>query len=289
MRIGPWLLKAAAIWIALLLGTMLGAGVAGLAGGPATSPTAPDGPLSAGGAFLAVAGMHALVLALIAAQTRSGGWTLMLVLFATLFGAQTVLMQIETLFFSAHVRIPPDLLARIVASAAISTAIGAGVAAWLFRAEPGAPTRIDGLHWRLAVLAGAYLGLYFAAGYLIAWQFPALRSYYGDGFQIALWPLIALQLLRGLIWAGLAVLLARHLSGSRPMRALTLALAFAVFGAAQLLYPNAWMPWPVRLPHLVEIGLANALFGAVAALVLWPRAASGPVRDARPDALPFPS
>jgi hypothetical protein len=65
-----------------------------------------------------------------------------------------------------------------------------------------------------------------------------------------------------------------------------------VLVAAPLLYPNPYMPWPVRRMHLLEVGLSNALFGAFAGWTLGPRARrrTPPVRAARPaPAAPSPT
>jgi hypothetical protein len=269
VRPATWLLKATMLWIALLIGSILGAAVTGLATmEPGPGSRTPDGPLSSGVAFLLVTALQAALLALIAAHARRGGGWLAIVLFVVLFGAQTALMQVEAVFFSDHVAMPLALIPRILASAALAAAIAAVAAALLFRPPSAPPTAIRGLAWRIPLLALVYAALYFAAGYLIAWQYPDLREFYGEGVAIDLGALTLMQCLRGLAWAALALLLVRHLIGPVRLRAVTVALAFAVFAAAQLLHPNPWMPWSVRLPHLVEVALANALFGCIAVVVL---------------------
>ncbi len=265
-QFGMWCLKAAAVWIALLAGTILGGMIGGGLG--IAPPAHPDGPLSSGAAFLVVAALHALVLAGLAAWSRLVGVRLGLFLFVVMFAAQAVLMQIETLFFAAHVGLPPELIPRILLRAGFTAALAAAVAALLFRSAPTAPTAIDGLVWRLPAVAVVYVSLYFGAGYCIAWQFPALRAYYAEGADIALLPLIVVQLGRGLLWAALAWLLVRNLHGRLAVRAALAALAFCVFGVAQLLYPNPFMPWAVRWPHLLEVGVANTLFGLIASALL---------------------
>lgn len=47
---------------------------------------------------------------------------------------------------------------------------------------------------------------------------------------------------RGALWALLALLIVRNLKGTLPMRATITALALAVLGVAQLLYPDSYMP-----------------------------------------------
>lgn len=272
VRVGRWTLKATAVWIALMVGSIVGSMVGVMPGGESgAGPTPMDGPLSAGAAFLVVTALYAAVLAGMAFQARIHGPSLALFLFVVLFGAQSVLMQIETVFFNAHVAVPMALIPRIVAMAAITAVFGAAAATLTFRPVPALPPKPDGLAWRIPAVAAVYVCVYFGAGYLLAWQSPELRAFYGDGADIELGPLAAVQVVRGILWALLAWLMVRNLTGALITRATIVALAFSVLGAAQLLYPNPYMPWAVRLPHLIEVGLSNALFGAIAVVLLLPR------------------
>lgn len=272
VRMGRWTLKATAVWIALVVGSIVGSKVGGMPGGEPGAVSVPmDGPLSPGAAFLAVTALYAAVLAGMAARARIRGISLALFLFVVLFGAQAVLMQIETVFFSAQVAVPTELIPRMVAAAGVTAIFGAAAAALTFRPVPALPPMPDGLIWRIPAVAVVYVCVYFGAGYLLAWQSSELRAFYGGGADIELGPLAALQVVRGILWALLAWLMVRNLTGALVARATMVALAFSVFGAAQLLYPNPYMPWAVRLPHLIEIGLSNALFGAVAVVLLLSR------------------
>jgi len=80
--------------------------------------------------------------------------------------------------------------------------------------------------------------------------------------------LALLQLGRGAVWTALAAVLAATMRGRTLTVAALVGAAFAVLMAAPLLYPGALIPWPVRQVHLVELGLANFVFGGLAVLIL---------------------
>jgi len=126
--------------------------------------------------------------------------------------------------------------------------------------------------WKLAVIALAYLILYFTFGYFIAWQNPAVREYYGGTdpgsffaqMSIVLrdtpW-LVPFQILRAMLWIVVALPVIRMMKGSWPETALVIALLFSVVMNSQLLLPNPYMPDAVRMAHLIETASSNFIFG----------------------------
>src|SRR5439155_11369131 len=100
--------------------------------------------------------------------------------------------------------------------------------------------------WRMAIIAVVYVVLYFTFGYFIAWQDPAVRAYYrgtdeGHFFvhmksvvRETPW-LIPFQLLRGMLWALIALAVVRMMKGTRMEAALAVALLFSVVMNSQLL------------------------------------------------------
>jgi hypothetical protein len=126
--------------------------------------------------------------------------------------------------------------------------------------------------WKLAVIAVAYVILYFTFGYFIAWKNPAVREYYGGsdpgGFLAQMgtvvrdtpW-LIPFQILRALCWTLLALPVVRSLKGQWQETALSIGFLFAVLMSTPLLIPNPYMPEPVRMAHLVETASSNFIFG----------------------------
>jgi hypothetical protein len=280
VRIAMWMLKAGAVWLALLAGMVVGGMITG---STAALARAPDGPLTSEAAFLAVNGVHAVLLAALAAQARIRGVALALFLFTILFGVQTFLMQIETVFFNESFGFSWDAIAQGVAANTIGAALGAATAALVFRPAPAEAPASPGLIWRLPVVAAAYVCFYYAAGIVFVTGNEAARAFYNEftGFSVAWLP--AFQVARGLIWGFLALLIVRNLKGPLALRAALTALAFSLFAATQLLYPNPVMPWPVRFVHLMEMITSNAAFGALAAVVLgarWPVSWMKPTRRA---------
>ncbi|MEQ1762842.1 MAG: hypothetical protein ABL984_06795, partial [Pyrinomonadaceae bacterium] len=126
--------------------------------------------------------------------------------------------------------------------------------------------------WKLAVIAIVYVMLYFTFGYYIAWQYPAVREYYGGidegnfftnmAATVRNMPwLVPFQILRAMLWTAFALPVIRMMKGSRLETALAVALLFCVVMNTQLLLPNPYMPEAVRIAHLIETASSNFIFG----------------------------
>jgi hypothetical protein len=259
-----WLAKAAAVWLALMAGTIVGGMLIPM---PPTTGAA-DGPLTLGIAILLVNALFALLFAALASRMPGALWRRAGALFLLLFGTETLLSTIESVYFAEYLHLPDGLLAGVAGINAVKSASAALVAGLLWRPAGPPPPMPIGLVWKLPAIALAYVVFYFGAGELIAWQSAAVRTYYGDGLEIDRTSLALFQVGRGLIWAGLALVAACTLRG--PTRAISVLIgaAFAIFMAAPLLYPNELMPWSVRSVHLLEISSSNLLFGALAMIIL---------------------
>ena len=277
-----WAAKTAAIWVVTIIAAIVGNALFPLP----MEAAAGDGPLTAGQAFLLVNGLTALVLSALAAALTGPAWARAALLFALLFMLETLLSQIESWFFAQWLALPAGMLPAMTAAGAIKAMAAAGAAALLWRPRQGSARRLSGLAWKLPLVVVAYILLYFAAGQFIAWQSEAVRAYYGDGLGIDTGRLVLLQAGRGAIWALLAALAAWRLGGPPLGRALLAGTAFSVLMAAPLLFPNPFMPWPVRSVHLVEIGVSNFLFGLLAVSLLC---AGGLDRKIRKDAAAAPA
>ncbi len=84
--------------------------------------------------------------------------------------------------------------------------------------------------------------------------------------------LIPFQILRAMLWTGIAIPVIRMMRGRWPETALTIGLLFGVVMNAQLLLPNPYMPEAVRTAHLLETASSNLIFGLfVGWLLLRPR------------------
>jgi hypothetical protein len=259
------LLKAAALWAVLVIGQALG-GALFYRGAAAV---ASDGPLDAGQALLVVNAIEAVVLVLLAAFMRLRGWRLGLTLAVVLFGVETFQVSIEAVVFNASVGLSGTLLYSDAASGLLHAALAGAAAAVMWRGPGEAPLKLRGLVWKAPLIAVIYIVCYFIAGIQIAMRFAAVRAFYADRIgHIDFGFLVGLQFFRGLIWCGLVWLMARGLS--RPARRAALLAGLALTGLMDplLLYPNPIMPWPMRVAHLIEIGVSNTVFGVIAALIL---------------------
>jgi len=235
--------------------------------------------------LLTVCLLNTIVLAHVILRSRWGGWKLIAAVCFVFYGAMTFMSQIESAVFITT--LPPGLLPRIFLMGVLISAPFSMVAvlilgkkrADLASAEPN--TRLvmppGDWAWKVAVLAAAYVLLYFTFGYFIAWQNPTLREYYGGvdegGFLVHMGTVVRdtpwmfpFQVLRGLFWIAIALPLVRMMRGGWQETAVAVGLVFAVLMTGQLLLPNPYMPDTVRMTHLVETASSNFLFGL---LVGW--------------------
>ena len=133
--------------------------------------------------------------------------------------------------------------------------------------------------WKLAVIAIAYVILYFTFGYFIAWRDPAVREYYGGTDEgnffsnmaatVTNMPwLVPFQIFRAMLWTALALPVVRMMRGNWSETALAIGLLFAVVMNTQLLLPNPYMPEAVRITHLIETASSNFIFGVLVGTLL---------------------
>ena len=198
--------------------------------------------------------------------------------------------QIESAVFIT--RLPSGMLPRLFLMGVLIAAPFSVLAVLVLGKRKADPTSIE--HntrlvmstgewaWKLAVIALAYVILYFTFGYFIAWQNPAVREYYGGidegdflahmGTVLGNTPwLIPFQLLRAMLWTAIALPVIRMMKGQWPETALAIGLLFAVVMNAQLLLPNPYMPEGVRMTHLVETASSNLIFGLLVGWLLTQR------------------
>jgi hypothetical protein len=261
-------LKFAGVWLALIIGQMAGGMIGQMLTHAAPPAMKPDGPLSLTAAIVVAAGLFAVVLSAMAPAMQWSFWGRFAALFGLLYGLESLLSLIEAIYFNAYVHMTDALLWMMAVGNAVKAVLAALVCALLWRGESQPAERFSGLAWKIPVIIPLYIVFYFGAGALIAWQSADVRAYYAQGFHIDQGQLALLQVGRGLIWALLALLSVASLTGGTWKRAVLTGLAFSVFMAATLLYPNPLMPWSVRHVHLVEVGVSNFLFGILAALIL---------------------
>jgi len=213
-------------------------------------------------------------------RSRWTGWRLAAAVCFVFYGVTTFMPQIESAVFLT--RLPPGMLPRLFLMGALIAAPFSVLAVLILgkrKAETVDPEPNSRLvmpasewAWKLAVIAVAYVILYFTFGYFIAWRNPAVREYYGGidpgsfvaqmGTVLRNTPwLVPFQILRSMFWVALALPVIRMMKGQWPETALAIGLLFSVVMNAQLLLPNPYMPEPVRMAHLVETASSNLLFG----------------------------
>lgn len=160
-----------------------------------------------------------------------------------------------------------SLYAGAVVGGLAAGLLAAGVCGKL-RGGPAAALRAVPLRAGRAVAGTlAYVLVYFVAG-MLAW--PFLRAYYETRPMPPVGTVLALQIVRGGLLVLLVWWMSRHEPAGRRAAALDAGLALSVIGGiAPLVIPgNPYLPDSIRLVHLVEVGVSNFVFGAVAALLL---------------------
>jgi hypothetical protein len=255
--------KGALLFLTLLVGQTIG----GLIFFRDLAAFPKDGPVGAGEALLIASLIDTVILALLASGARSRGWRLGGTLAILLFGVQIAQPLVETLIFNNDVHMPASIFVATALCGLVRDMIAAGGIALLWRGTSEPAPHISRLGWKVPAIGALYVLCYFTAGQFIAWQSPYVRAYYAHVRPID-FSLVILQFGRGVGWAALAWLLYRNAQG-RPWRiALLCGLALSGLMIPLLLFPNPYMPWPVRAVHMVEVGVSNLLFGVLAIWLL---------------------
>jgi hypothetical protein len=245
--------------------------------------------------LILVCALEAAVLSYLVLRSRWFGWRLVLAITVIFYGVATFMGQIESAVFLTH--LPSGMLPRLFLMGALVAMPSSALAVVLLGKRKGGRGKRDlesrrstarlvmpanDWAWRLAVIAVAYVILYFTFGYFIAWRNPAVREYYGGGDPGSFFAqmgnvvrdtpwLIPFQILRSMCWAAIALPIVRMLKGDWRETALALAVTFSVLMNAQLLLPNPFMPEPVRVAHLVETASSNFIFGLILGWLLTER------------------
>jgi len=256
---------------------------------PPTTAPASDEAAAIFAALLTLCILNSSVIAYVLIRSRWTGVKLIITLAWVLFGVITLMSQIETFVFIRT--LPPGFLPRLVLAGAVFSAIFSALAVILFGKLRSKDTEVK-THWwtqlsarewivRLAIIAVAYVILYFTFGYYIAWRNPALVAYYGGsnsgGFLDQMLRVVRdtpwlplLQVGRALLWTALAIPVIRLMKGRWWEAGLAVALLFSVVMNTQLLLPNPFMPTTVRMSHMLETATSNFLFGWIVVWLLRP-------------------
>ena len=235
------------------------------------------------GALLGMCTLHSAVITYLVERSRWRGWRLAAMICLLYYGVVTFLTQIETLVFLDYFTgiVPSEMVPRFFLEGAITAILFAPLAVivmgkWKVHAEEHATVRSMSMTppqwtWRLLAASAAYVVVYVLFGALVFQPLAgaAFREYYTELPPGEL--ILPLQLGRGLVWAGLAVMVIRIMGGRRRETGLMAALLFSVLMAANLLPPNPYMPANIRLAHFVEVFTSNFAYGWIAVGLLWKR------------------
>jgi len=122
--------------------------------------------------------------------------------------------------------------------------------------------------WKITATVLLYFILYIAAGMTLATVYPELLAFY-EGKIPSFELIFKTQLLRGLIFAGVALLVLRTTDLAQIKAALLIGVIFSILGGiAPLIPPNELMPLHIRLAHGFEVGISNLIYGILAAYLL---------------------
>jgi len=256
----------------------------------------PEESRQAGRALVLVSFVSALLLSVLILRSGWSGLRLVGALIVIVFGIETFMTQIETLYFNSAVQMETVAVLGIVAAGGVRALVFAPLAVFIFGkmrnperpAETNSQMARTGWGKRIASLAVIYVVVYFVFGYFVAWQWEEVRLFYSGTAEIKpflshFWDLfvkedpliVPFQIVRGALWATLAFVIAGMMKSPQWEVALAVAFAFAVLVALPIgVFPNPYMPPEVRQAHFVELSTSMLLFGAIAGWALHQKGSS---------------
>ena len=281
-----WVLRFILLYVLFIMLFVIGS--IPVAGVMPDSARSEPGLVSATSGLFIIALVNLLVIAALILTSRWGGWNLAISLALAYYGAVTLLMHIETWYFLSSITVGPELLPRLFLMGVPTAFVFVPVAVWVLgkrrSIEETSPNRalvmpIQQWIWKIAIIAIAYLVLYWGAGYFIAWQNPELRAFYGrPGEALPFFThtantlrdepmLLPLQIVRALLWVLCALPIIRGSRVSSWWTALLVGLLFSAPQNVGHILPNPLMPLAsVRLSHMIETAFSTFLFGTI---VVW--------------------
>jgi hypothetical protein len=293
-QISNLVVRLALVCTAMLIAYVLGTIVIGQinANELGASALSPQETTQAGKALLLVSVVSALVLSFLILRSRWHGLKLVGATFVVHFGVETLMTQVETLYFNSAVQMGPFMLGGIIAAGAVRALVFAPLAV-LILGKMGRPARrptkggtAAAARWdtRFVALSLLYVAVYFTFGYFVAWQWEETRLYYTGTTAIKpffthFWELftqedpaiVPFQVLRGALWTLLSAVIAQMMMGAKRWHvSLAVALTFVVLVALPLgVFPNPYMPPVVARSHFVELASSMLLFGTIAGWTMY--------------------
>ena len=220
--------------------------------------------------------------------SRWSGWKLIVLLPLAYYGVTAFMMQIETWYFLSNLTVGKEVLPLLFLMRAPLCFIAVPLAILILGKGKAQKDDAPNLAlvmpatqwiWKAALIAAAYVTLYWLAGYYIAWQNPELRAFYGaPGEIVPFWPhtlatlrdgsnLFPFQFLRGLLWMLFTLPIIRGSKVNAWWTALLVGVMLSFPQNIAHIIANPLMPIAsVRMSHLVETASSTFLFGTI---VVW--------------------
>lgn len=248
-------------------------------------PTTEDNPLIGLGTMWLTSLSFVVVIDLYIQYTRLNGFWRIVSVFILLFGVQTFLSQIESIYFLGQVKLSIEMIYAILLGGFLQCLFYAGYISFFHPTTDQIKLKsmVVEVGWIFRVLfliILAYPAIYFLAGYFIAWQSPALRTYYQGNAELAsFWAMMRVninsglyvfQVFRAIIWVLIGSWYLKTCLLSRVKSAVLLGASFAVLMGVGLLIPNPFMPSEIRFFHAMELLSSNFIWGYLMAWNLFP-------------------
>lgn len=242
-------------------------------------------PDSSGGLILLlICALNTFVVLYFIYNSQCKSWKMVGIIFLITFGLQYFMSQVETLWFNESLNFPVKGILAIVSGGAIMNLLFSVTATWftgnfrLIKESTVERTKVELISmvkYFLLLSIIVWPVIYFLAGYFIAWQFADVRLFYSgtaemDSFMSMMKENFAsglyfFQILRGILWILIALPAVAVIRGSLIRKGVIIGLLFAVLSGSQLLIPNPFMPYMVRIGHLIETTPSNFLWGFIIA------------------------
>lgn len=234
--------------------------------------------------------LNTMILTIFIINSKIHGVKLIGITFIIFWGIQYFMTQMETLYFNDAVKMPLIDVMKVVISGALSAIIFSTFAVLILgKSKKKLPSVVNEnltkssfikLVPNVTILSISYVLIYFLFGYFVAWQFPDLRYYYTGSTailnvfqhiskQFQTDPILPLfQLFRGLLWSVLSMIIITTLITKGWRLYIITGLLFSILITSTLLFPNAYMPAPVRLGHSFELFTSMFTFGVLSVITL---------------------
>ena len=232
----------------------------------------------------------ATMMAYLGLRSRWHGWKLAGALFLIYYLLYSFLGWMEVLAFPAvGTRMPPGALTSLLTTGLVVGVPFCLLAVWMLgktRADPAdaqLPARFQmpasEWAWKIAAAAVLYVIVYFTFGYYVAWRTPGVPEFYGGsdpGSYLAQlgnvvrdtpW-LFPFQIVRGLIWTGIGLIILSMHKGRMWEAALATGLAFTLLMNAGMILPNPFFTPVVQHAHTLELFSSNLLYGILLGLLM---------------------